>query len=162
MADSRHLDRREFVKIVLALLGTIMGFIIGLPLIGYLIAPATRVQKQEAWIPLGPLDSYPVGIPSMFSFTRTTINGWEKTVNSFGAYVMRNSERENDVTVFSSWCTHLSCRVTWVEDVQEYICPCHDGRFDIDGDVIAGPPPEPLYEYENKVEDGNLFIFVVV
>jgi len=160
MAESHHLDRREFVKIVTIALGTIMGVIIGLPLIGYLISPATKVQKKEAWVPLGPLESYPVGIPTLFSFTRTTVNGWEKTVNSFGAYVVRYSESEDDITVFSNWCTHLSCRVTWQEDEQEYVCPCHDGIFNMEGEVVAGPPPEPLWEYENKVEDGNLFIFV--
>ena len=160
MAESHHLDRREFVKIVTVALGTIMGVIIGLPLIGYLVSPATKVQKKEAWVSLGPLESYPIGIPTLFSFTRTTVNGWEKTVNSFGAYVMRYSERVDDITVFSNWCTHLSCRVTWQEDEQEYVCPCHDGIFDIEGQVIAGPPPEPLWEYEYKVEDDNLFIFV--
>ena len=160
MAESHHLDRREFVKIVMVILGTIMGVIMGIPLIGYLVSPATKVQKKEAWVPLGPLESYPVGIPTLFSFTRSTVNGWEKTVNSFGAYVMRYGESSDDVTVFSSWCTHLSCRVHWEEEEGVYVCPCHDGLFDIDGKVIAGPPPEPLWEYENKVEEGNLFIFV--
>ncbi|MCK4977786.1 MAG: ubiquinol-cytochrome c reductase iron-sulfur subunit [Anaerolineales bacterium] len=160
MAESHHLDRREFVKIVTILLGTIMGIIMGIPLIGYLVSPATKVQKKESWVPLGPLDGYPVGIPTLFSFTRSTVNGWEKTVISFGAYVMRYSESQDDVTVFSSWCTHLSCRVHWEEGEQVYVCPCHDGIFDVEGKVVAGPPPEPLWEYENKIEDGNLFIFV--
>jgi Rieske Fe-S protein len=50
--------------------------------------------------------------------------------------------------------------VRWEEEEDVYVCPCHDGLFDIDGNVIAGPPPEPLWEYENKVEEGDLFIFV--
>jgi menaquinol-cytochrome c reductase iron-sulfur subunit len=160
MAESHHLDRREFVKIVMVVLGAIMGVIMGIPLIGYLVSPATKVRKQEAWVPLGPLENYPVGVPTLFSFTRATVNGWEKTVNSFGAYVMRNSESPDDITVFSNWCTHLSCRVRWEEGERVYVCPCHDGIFDIDGNVVAGPPPKPLTEYENKVEEGNLFIFV--
>lgn len=160
MANSHELDRRQFVKIVTAVLGTIMGVVVGLPAIGYLISPAAKVQKKEDWVSLGPLENYPVGVPTLFSFTRTTINGWEKTVNSFGAYVMRHSEQPDDLKVFSSWCTHLSCRVTWEDGVQEYICPCHDGRFDIGGKVTAGPPPRPLDEYQTKIEEGNLFIFV--
>lgn len=160
MAESHHLDRREFVKIVMVVLGTIMGVIMGIPLIGYLVSPATKVQKKEAWVPLGPLENYPVGVPTLFSFTRSTVNGWEKTVNSYGAYVLRHSESQEDVTVFSSWCTHLSCRVSWVEEEKVYVCPCHDGIFDIEGKVVAGPPPAPLQEYENKVEEGNLLIFV--
>jgi Rieske Fe-S protein len=160
MAESNQIDRRGFVMVVLTLLGTIMAVVVGLPAIGYLISPATKVQKKEDWVALGPLENYPVGIPTLFSFTRTTVNGWEKTVNSFGAYVMRYSESVKDITVFSNWCTHLSCRVTWQEDEDVYICPCHDGLFDIDGQVVAGPPPEPLWEYENKVEEDVLYIFV--
>jgi Rieske Fe-S protein len=44
--------------------------------------------------------------------------------------------------------------------LQEYLCPCHDGHFAIDGAIISGPQPRPLEEYETKIEDGNLFIFL--
>lgn len=155
---SDHLDRREFVKIVTAALGTIMGAIVGLPAIGYLISPALRVQKNEDWISVGPLEKYPVGKPTLFSFTRSKVNGWEKTVNSYGVYVVRTSETE--YTIFSNMCTHLSCRVNWKDESQEYICPCHDGHFGQDGSVTAGPPPKPLIKYEEtKIEDGNLMFF---
>ena len=159
MARSHKLDRREFVAIVVAFLGVIMGVVIGLPAIGYLIAPATNTQKKEDWIPAGPLENYPVGTPTLFSFTRTTINGWEKTVNSFGVYITRWTPSENDVTAYSNICTHLSCRVTWDEAEVLYVCPCHDGFFNKEGEVISGPPPKPLYEYETKVEEGVLFIY---
>jgi len=156
MSGSHNVDRRDFVKIVVAFLGTIMGAVVGLPAIGYLISPATKVQQKEAWIPLGPLENYPVGTPTLFNFTRTRVNGWEKTVNSFGAYVVRSSE--NDLKVYSNMCTHLSCRVSWEGEAQEYICPCHDAHFSFDGQVVSGPPPKPLDEYETRIEEGNLFI----
>jgi len=159
MADSPHLDRRQFVNVVLAALGTIMGAVIGIPAIGYLISPATKVQKKDDWISMGPLENYEIGKPALFSFNRTTVNGWEKTVNSYGAYVVRSSP--DQLKVFSNMCTHLSCRVTWKDETQEYICPCHDGHFDAQGKVSAGPPPKPLYEYETKIEDNNLFIHLV-
>lgn len=159
MATSYKLSRRDFVGIVLAFLGTVMGVVIGLPAIGYLISPATKTKKREAWIPAGPLENYPEGIPTFFSFTRTTVNGWEKTVNSFGVYIIRSSEGE--IKALSNMCTHLSCRVTWKEEFQGYICPCHDAHFDIDGKVVKGPPPKPLYKYETKVEDGTLLIHFV-
>lgn len=156
MAEPNKLDRRDFVKVVVAGIGTIMGACIALPAIGYILSPALAVQKREDWIPLGPLDSYPIGVPTLFSFTRTTVNGWERTVNSYGVYVIRYDE--SNYEVLSNMCTHLSCRVTWSEDIQEYLCPCHDGHFAIDGAVISGPPPAPLYEYETRVEDGVLSI----
>jgi len=159
VTDSPQIDRRQFVNVVLAFLGTLMGAVVGLPAIGYLISPATKVQKKEGWIAVGKLENYPVGTPTLFSFNRTTVNGWEKTVNSYGAYVVRFSP--DQLKVFSNLCTHLSCRVRWKEDLKEYVCPCHDGHFDSEGIVTAGPPPKPLREYETKIEDGTLFIHFV-
>jgi Rieske Fe-S protein len=51
-------------------------------------------------------------------------------------------------------CTHLSCRVSWTDETNLYVCPCHDAGFDKQGVVVSGPPPEPLYEFETKVEEG--------
>lgn len=158
MAESHEVQRRDFVNIILVALGSVISLIIGIPAIAYLLSPAIKVHQEEAWIPLGPLDSYPLDEPKLFSYTRTTVNGWEKTVSSFGAYVWRYGTGESDVRVYSNMCTHLSCRVTWKEDSNIYFCPCHDGQFNTEGDVVAGPPPKPLYEYEVKVEEGVLTI----
>ena len=159
MDDPYDLNRRQFVKVVLVSIGTIITAVIGLPAVAYLIYPATQTQESDAWIPLGPLANYPIGQPTLFNFTRTKVNGWEKTVNSYGAYVVRYTETAH--RVFSNVCTHLSCRVNWREDAVDFHCPCHDGVFDIEGKVADGPPPRPLDEYETKVEDGNLFIHFV-
>lgn len=158
MADSHEVQRRDFVNIVLVGIGSVIGLIVGIPAIAYLISPAVKVQEKEAWVPLGPLDAYPLDTPTLFSYTRSKINGWEKTVNSYGAYVWRFGEGESELKVYSNMCTHLSCRVTWKEDTNIYLCPCHDGRFNKEGVVVAGPPPKPLFEYEYRVEEGILSI----
>ncbi len=52
---------------------------------------------------------------------------------------------ESELVAFSQACTHLSCAV--IPKVTEgiFLCPCHDGYFDIrTGKNIAGPPPRPL------------------
>jgi Rieske Fe-S protein len=160
MTDSPHLSRNEFVKFTVGVLGAIMGAVVGLPAVGYLLSPALKTQKTDAWVPVGPLENYPIGVPTPFTFTRTKVNGWEKTVNSYGVYVLRKNESE--VLVLSNVCTHLSCRVTWHEDRQQYICPCHDAQFTIDGAVAGGPPPRPLDQYtETKIEEGILSIRLV-
>jgi menaquinol-cytochrome c reductase iron-sulfur subunit len=156
MPKSPHMSRREFVGIVTAAAGTIMGAIVGIPAIGYLIAPALTKITGDAWIPAGPLESYPVGVPTLFNFNRTKVNGWEKTVNSYGVYIIRGAD--GSIQAFSNTCTHLSCRVNWQQDAGAYICPCHDAYFAIDGQIISGPQPRPLDPYETKVEENNLFI----
>lgn len=155
---SPRISRREFTTVVMTFVGTIMGIFVGLPVIGYILTPA--LKKSEAatdeWVSVGPLDSYPIGTPKLFTFTRTKVNGWEKTVNSYGVFVVRSNE--NDLTVFSNVCTHLSCHVSWVEEENYYACPCHDGFFELDGSVISGPPPRAMDEYAHRIQDGNIEI----
>ena len=154
---SKHaVSRRDFVSLVTAFVGSAIGALVGLPAIAYLISPALKEQKSEDWIPLGPLENYPEGVPTPFSFVRVKKNGWEKTANSYGGYVIRKGD---NVIVFSNVCTQLSCRVTWKEAMGIFLCPCHDGHFDIQGKVTAGPPPRPLDAYQTKLENGNLFIY---
>jgi len=158
-SNTSDVSRRGFVKIVTTFLGTVMAAVIGLPGIAFLISPATRTQKTEAWIPLGPLENYPIGTPAPYSFTRSKVNGWEKTVLSYGVFVLRKDDTR--VKVLSNICTHLGCRVSWHPDIQEYVSPCHDGHFDIDGNVTKGPPPRPLDQFEARVENGDLFIHLL-
>ncbi len=155
MPGSHEVSRRDFATVVMAFIGALIGALVGLPAISYVLSPALKGQKSEARIALGPLDNYPDGTPALFNFTRTKVNGWEKTVNSYGVYVVRKG---NEVKVFSNICTHLSCRVTWQDAEQRYHCPCHDATFDINGGIIKGPQPRPMVEYPATVEDGSIFI----
>jgi menaquinol-cytochrome c reductase iron-sulfur subunit len=159
MTKTPNISRNDFVKGVVGLIGGVIGLVVGVPAIGFVLAPSLRKSTAEAWIPLGPLENYPVGVPTLASFTRSKVNGWEKSINSYGVYVYRKSESET--MVLSNACTHLSCRVNWTEAAQEYVCPCHDAKFNIEGQVVSGPPPRPLDVYENRVENGNLFIHFV-
>jgi menaquinol-cytochrome c reductase iron-sulfur subunit len=160
MGEEGHehgISRRSFVTGVIGILGGIISTIVGLPAIGYLISPALKRESADEWVPLGLVEDLPEGEPTLFSFTRTKQVGWERTANSYGVYVVRKSGGEYDV--FSNVCTHLSCRVSWKDDVQEYVCPCHDGRFTKDGEIVSGPQPRPLDRFEYRIEeDGRLMI----
>lgn len=75
------------------------------------------------------------------------------------------SEREEIVkslNVLSNSCAHLGCPVRWLvtEGTGEFLCPCHGGLYNINGDYVGGPPPRGMYRY-NEVEvreDGKLYI----
>lgn len=152
------LSRSDFLKTTAALIGAFIGATLGIPSIAFLMAPSLRKADANAWIDLGPLEKYPVGTPSLFEFTRTQVNGWERTGMSYGVFVLR--EDEGTVRVFSNICTHLGCRVSWHAQLQHYVSPCHDGHFDIVGKNISGPPPRPLDEYQTAIDDGNLRIML--
>jgi len=61
--------------------------------------------------------------------------------------------REGEAIVARSLlCTHQGCEVQWRPEDREYFCPCHEGRFDADGQVIEGLPPRPLRTYTVRRE----------
>jgi menaquinol-cytochrome c reductase iron-sulfur subunit len=157
MSDSHQVSRRDFIKGTAAVVGGLIGAVIGIPSLAFLLSPAMKSGAEtDAVIALGPLENYPIGIPTRFDFTQTKVNGWERTATNYGLYVVRKGESE--VRVFSDVCTHLGCRVTWHTDQEHYISPCHDGHFDTLGNVISGPPPRPLDEFVTKIEGGELFV----
>ncbi len=60
--------------------------------------------------------------------------------------------------VLSPVCTHLGCLVNWHRQKGEFICPCHGGRYSIEGKVLGGPPPRPLTRLPFKVEKGKVYV----
>ncbi len=55
-------------------------------------------------------------------------------------------------------CTHLGCLVEYQPAKADLLCPCHAGRFDLEGHVLSGPPPAPLSKLPVKVVGENLVI----
>lgn len=159
---SNSVSRRDFFKAAAAAIGGAVGLVLGIPAIGYLIDPALRESKAGKPVFVGKLADIPVGTPHPFSFTLTSVNGWERTANSFGGFILRKSEDPKDILILSSRCTHLSCRVNWNAEADAYLCPCHDAKFSEEGKVLDGPPPEPLGHFDFEVaEDGTITIVPV-
>ena len=63
----------------------------------------------------------------------------------------------------SSVCPHLGCRVHWEAHHRRFVCPCHNGIFDEQGQAQSGPPADSgqsLTRYPLKTEHEMLFIQV--
>lgn len=60
-------------------------------------------------------------------------------------YVIR---RAGGFHALSSVCTHLGCITRYQAGEGIIACPCHGSRFDLDGEVLAGPAPRPLPWFE--------------
>jgi len=59
----------------------------------------------------------------------------------------------------SAKCTHEGCTVTFLPEQSIIWCPCHDGRFDLNGRVLSGPPPRPLPPYiVQRQPDGGIAV----
>ena len=55
--------------------------------------------------------------------------------------------------------THLGCTPNWFGDQQRFKCPCHGSNYTVEGDVIAGPAPRPLWRTKIDINSqGELVI----
>jgi Rieske Fe-S protein len=57
------------------------------------------------------------------------------------------STPEGEIRAFSAICTHLDCTVQYKSDVSQLWCACHNGFYDLAGNVVSGPPPRPLERF---------------
>jgi len=61
--------------------------------------------------------------------------------------VLLLKDRDQRLKALSAKCTHEGCTVQYVPGDGIIWCACHNGKFGMDGRVIAGPPPRPLAAY---------------
>jgi len=94
--------------------------------------------------------------PVSFSLAELPVGGIKAiTYGGVSVLVVRTPE---SLRAFSLVCTHLGCLVQWQSDKNEFYCPCHDGRFDEFGDVLAGPPPIPLEQFPVNLDGDTVTI----
>jgi cytochrome b6-f complex iron-sulfur subunit len=67
-------------------------------------------------------------------------------------------KRSGELIALSAVCTHLGCIVQWEKDKQDFLCPCHGGKYTDDGVVISGPPPHPLARLPFTVVGGTIVV----
>lgn len=72
--------------------------------------------------------------------------------------LFKTPEPQSELRAFIAICTHFDCTVGYREEENCIFCACHEGRYDVDGNVISGPPPEPLRPVHFKFHEGTLVI----
>ncbi|MBI9046302.1 MAG: ubiquinol-cytochrome c reductase iron-sulfur subunit [Anaerolineaceae bacterium] len=156
MKKKEKMSRRDFLGILTGAIGGVIGLAIGIPAISYIIGPALKRDSMD-WIRLGAVSKVEKGIPTLFKTTIKRETGWVTTEEDLSVYILTEDGRV--FIAMSNICTHLGCRVRWIESDGEFLCPCHNAGFKKDGSVAFGPPPSPLDQFELKVEDDQIYIF---
>jgi Rieske Fe-S protein len=156
-AEQISSDRRAFIKTATLCGGA--AILTAMPLATYFIAPAMKIGTGK-WFDFGTVENLKPGNFEMRSYEFMVKDGW--LVLPQRGFVWAKNETDGKIKVFSSTCTHLACNVIWQEDTKTFECPCHSGRFDANGQPIAGPPTKPLIVLEHKIEDDNLMVYLTV
>ncbi|MDP3790935.1 MAG: Rieske 2Fe-2S domain-containing protein [Candidatus Omnitrophota bacterium] len=63
-----------------------------------------------------------------------------------------------ELLAFNAVCTHLNCTVQYDPQAACIWCACHNGRFDLNGKVISGPPPRPLEKYDVNIRGDDIVV----
>ncbi|MGE5621089.1 MAG: ubiquinol-cytochrome c reductase iron-sulfur subunit [archaeon] len=140
---SRSYSRRSFIKRLLGI--GALGFAASVlyPLLEYLKPPRQReveVNSQSA----GKIKDYPLDSGRIIRFGNKPV------------LVIRT--KEDNFKAFSASCTHLNCTVQYRGDMNVIWCACHNGKYDLTGKNIAGPPPRPLDEYKTMIKNDEIII----
>ncbi len=53
-------------------------------------------------------------------------------------------DEKGKVHAVSAVCTHMGCLVGWNATDRSWDCPCHGSRFELSGEILAGPATQPL------------------
>jgi len=148
---SAELNRRSFLKRAITWLSLLLGGI-GLAA-SVTLYPFGVPRKKLRYVPVLPVADAPrKGVRTVLVPLST---GDRKTERR--AFIVAT---EKGLMALSAQCSHLGCLVNWDAGRQEFVCPCHGGRYDMEGRRLAGPPPAPLEILPVQIIDETLFLGV--
>ncbi len=133
--------RRTFLRSLLAVCGTLSFASFAYPLLRFLAPPGDTDKEKK--VTLAKKD-IPVGTSRVVLFDQKP--------------VIVINHQEKGFIALSKVCTHLGCLVEFNPATDILLCPCHAGTYDLEGNVLSGPPPRPLAKIPFKVEGEQLVI----
>ncbi|MDO8502690.1 MAG: Rieske 2Fe-2S domain-containing protein [Gemmatimonadaceae bacterium] len=156
--DAPQVGRRRFLHIVSGIGAALSAVVVGFPVVRAFVSPTLPSPPKDDWIKVAEdtalLD---VGVPIQLNFVVSEQDAWieSRTVKNVWLF----SEDGEKFKAYNGRCTHLGCGFVWDKDANNFLCPCHRGRFDLrTGAVLSGPPPRPLDELEVEIRDSVVFV----
>jgi len=131
MSDATF-DRRTFLDALLATGFVSTAAAIAYPVSQFLIPPASGEPTTQS-ASAGSAAALKPNSAAIFKF------------GSKPGIVVRTAEGE--IRAFSAVCTHLDCTVQYKADTSQLWCACHNGTYDLGGNVVSGPPPRALEKF---------------
>ncbi len=158
MSETQQPTRRTMLTRLGILLNAGIGAVLAVPVVSYILSPlrGKNGKPYNQWVRLGPLEQFPEGETRLATFRNPVVRPWDGQTADIPCWVRRIEGEQ--FQVFAINCAHLGCPVRWFAASGLFMCPCHGGVYYADGSRASGPPERGLFEYEHKVEDGQLAI----
>ena len=131
-ADATAFDRRRFLDALLTVGFVSTAAAIAYPVGRYLVPPASGEPATESVV-AARVKALRPNSAAIFKF------------GSKPGIVVRTAD--GDVRAFSAVCSHLDCTVQFKSDTSQLWCACHNGTYDLGGNVVSGPPPRGLEKF---------------
>lgn len=131
-ATAPGFDRRTFLDSLLAVGFVSTAAAIAYPVARYLVPPPSG-EPETASVVAAKAGELKPNSGKVFKFGNRP------------AIVVRTPQGE--VRAFTAVCTHLGCTVQYKSDTAQLWCACHNGYYDLGGNVVSGPPPKPLEKF---------------
>lgn len=135
------MNRRKFLKSLLFFLGSTLLVSFVYPLVRFLEPPGGEAKGRKITIKRGEI---PLG------------SAKDIVLNNTPAVVINTPGK--GFIALSKVCTHLGCLVEYDKTRNRLLCPCHAGVYNLEGNVVSGPPPKPLQKFPVKVEGEDIVI----
>jgi menaquinol-cytochrome c reductase iron-sulfur subunit len=155
MGSENSRDRRAFFLTMIYSLWAAIGTALSIPAAIYLLFPP-RLRRENDLTEAGDVTKMVPNSPVEMVFRRNRIDGWRVLSEKSAAWAVKL--KNGEVVAFAPQCTHLGCAYHWDDPKKQFLCPCHNSVFAIDGRVISGPAPRPLDRFEAKVQNNKLML----
>mgnify|MGYP001816467368 CR=1 FL=1 len=152
--------RRSFLKKLTAgILGGLISVVPGLAGLMVILDPLKRKSTGgDNEVLVARLAALPDdGIPRRFSVIMDKVDAWNTYKNIPVGGVFLRRAQDGTITALNAACPHAGCSVAFGGDSKEFICPCHDSSFAVDGEIAndGSPSPRGLDSLEVEVRNGN-------
>jgi Rieske Fe-S protein len=126
-------ERRSFLKWLTVSLGALWGAVLGIPAIAYLIDPRNRAAPAGDFQTVARLSELEVNVPHQAVVVAVRRDAWTLHPSTVVGRVWLMRRPGDKVEAFTTICPHLGCSVNYEPGVKRFICPCHNGTFDLEG-----------------------------
>jgi Rieske Fe-S protein len=124
-------ERRRFLKWLTGGLGALFGAVLGIPAIAYLIDPRHRAAPAGDFKTVGRLSELKPEVPQQVVLRDLRWDAWTLHPNDVIGRVWLVRRDQDTVDAYTTICPHLGCSINFEDNKKQFICPCHNGTWDL-------------------------------
>src|SRR5438128_11388804 len=128
------MERRTFLKWVTHGLGALFATIVGLPALAFLIDARRRPARAGQFKTVARLDELVEGVPQQVVIHEVRRDAWTLHPNDVIGRVWLIRRDDDKVDAYTTTCPHLGCSIDYNAEQKLFVCPCHNGTFNREGE----------------------------